>query len=485
MEVLLIKPNFLLAIVSAIILYGLSLPLVLGAQGDALKRADALRLQGKLKEAEAAYTNLINSNSNPIDSLNGRGRVRYQLKRYDAAISDFNKAIELDPNAPYCYYNRAYVYVLQGKRIEALSDLDRAVTLRPRSTQYRVYRSAILMGLRETERAIDDYLECIRQEPHSAEAISKDIYSWLNADNAAILSALGWLELDKPAKAIEDVENGRKKNRRNYHLLRVGSKAYHLAGNKKQGEQLDYEAALFGPPRAKGRLDADLIAADEQAINNILAKHEFIFHIKLAEIRNQEAFSILTNPKYKNDKAALEEAAAYAATSTKLGADSEPPCWFLRGLIYRQLSNFDEHALPLAEQMFENAVDLDPEHTGAWLELGLMMVVQERYIEAINCLEKALETDPAATAQYALGPLCAMYAASDQSLRGLSFFEDLSEANPEVPILGTGTALMLYCRGDLSAALSKLDELILLETAGSQNYKYLAALKDKWAKEKS
>ena len=40
------------------------------------------------------------------DAYNNRGNSKNNLKAYNVAIIDFNKAIELDPNYEKAYYNR-------------------------------------------------------------------------------------------------------------------------------------------------------------------------------------------------------------------------------------------------------------------------------------------------------------------------------------------------------------------------------------------
>ena len=57
-----------------------------------------------------------------------RGTELGQLKRYDEAIADFNKAIAAHPY-DFMYGNRAAAYYSLGKYQEALRDYDRAIAL--------------------------------------------------------------------------------------------------------------------------------------------------------------------------------------------------------------------------------------------------------------------------------------------------------------------------------------------------------------------
>lgn len=57
----------------------------------------------------------------------------YELERGNPAqaLAAYTRAIQLDPTAPAAYNNRAYVYMTQQAYAAALSDLDKAIALRP------------------------------------------------------------------------------------------------------------------------------------------------------------------------------------------------------------------------------------------------------------------------------------------------------------------------------------------------------------------
>jgi Flp pilus assembly protein TadD len=44
-----------------------------------------------------------------------------------AALSDYNRAIEIDPHSPLAYTNRGFLRLLQGKTDEAQADFERAI----------------------------------------------------------------------------------------------------------------------------------------------------------------------------------------------------------------------------------------------------------------------------------------------------------------------------------------------------------------------
>jgi tetratricopeptide (TPR) repeat protein len=60
-----------------------------------------------------------------------RGNTYYNLTNYEQALSDYTRAIELDPNYATAYYNMACSYALQGQIDAALPPLTRALELNP------------------------------------------------------------------------------------------------------------------------------------------------------------------------------------------------------------------------------------------------------------------------------------------------------------------------------------------------------------------
>ena len=59
----------------------------------------------------------------------GRGNTFLSIKKYEEAIADYTKAIELDPKDADAYYNRGGAYKALGKTKEAEADFAKAKEL--------------------------------------------------------------------------------------------------------------------------------------------------------------------------------------------------------------------------------------------------------------------------------------------------------------------------------------------------------------------
>ena len=56
--------------------------------------------------------------------------MAYNLRgKYDIAIADYNKAIELDPQLAVAFYNRGMAYYQKGQYSEAIADFENVVNI--------------------------------------------------------------------------------------------------------------------------------------------------------------------------------------------------------------------------------------------------------------------------------------------------------------------------------------------------------------------
>jgi len=66
---------------------------------------------------------------------NNRGIAYGEKAQYDQAISDFNKAIEINPRYVKAYNNRGIIYRLKGQYDQAISDFNKAIEINPMDAQ--------------------------------------------------------------------------------------------------------------------------------------------------------------------------------------------------------------------------------------------------------------------------------------------------------------------------------------------------------------
>jgi tetratricopeptide (TPR) repeat protein len=98
--------------------------------------------------------------------------LAYLCKRdYDHAITDFSKAIDLDPKFAVAYDSRGFVYANHKKDYDrAIVDLDKAIELDPKFANAYTHRGLAHAGKKNYDRAFADHNRAIELDPKSTSA---------------------------------------------------------------------------------------------------------------------------------------------------------------------------------------------------------------------------------------------------------------------------------------------------------------------------
>src|SRR5207247_368134 len=93
--------------------------------------AVAHRMKGDVEAALADFNQALELDPKHIPSLMGRGYIWYQREKHKQAVADFSAVIALDPTSAAAYNNRGFNYQLMGDGKNALADYNRALELVP------------------------------------------------------------------------------------------------------------------------------------------------------------------------------------------------------------------------------------------------------------------------------------------------------------------------------------------------------------------
>ena len=85
-----------------------------------------------------------------------RGDWYSERENLEQAISEYNLAIEIDPQYADAYTGRGDVYQTKGEFDKALADYDKAITINPNDGDAYLARGLCLMEMGENQRAISD-----------------------------------------------------------------------------------------------------------------------------------------------------------------------------------------------------------------------------------------------------------------------------------------------------------------------------------------
>jgi tetratricopeptide (TPR) repeat protein len=124
------------------------------------------------------YDKAIDLNPNHATAYYNRGIALTKLGRRLAAISDCNKAIELDPSYAAAYNNRGSVYTSLGKHNTAIKDYNKVIELDPKYAVGYYNRGNTYASLRKFEEAVRDYSIAVALGPELVTKLGKVLNSW-------------------------------------------------------------------------------------------------------------------------------------------------------------------------------------------------------------------------------------------------------------------------------------------------------------------
>lgn len=121
-----------------------------------------------------------------------RAEAYMQLRQYDKAIADLDKASSISPNDADVYFQRGYILIATGKADKAIADFTKVLAIEPAHSKARLYRAIIHYRNKRFQPALDDCLALLKHDP--------TFY------DAHITASRCYMELNNKAKAIEHLE---------------------------------------------------------------------------------------------------------------------------------------------------------------------------------------------------------------------------------------------------------------------------------------
>jgi tetratricopeptide (TPR) repeat protein len=142
------------------------------------EKAEKLYNQGKFEEiivllADEVLEKMLEKDSDKAAELYvWRGIAWYNKKDYDNAITDYDKAIAINPNYTLAFYNRGFAWVVKKEYNKAIEDYRKAIEIEPEPDYANAYvvGASILKAMKEYDTAIEDYSRAIEIDPDCANA---------------------------------------------------------------------------------------------------------------------------------------------------------------------------------------------------------------------------------------------------------------------------------------------------------------------------
>ena len=130
-----------------------------------------------------------NTKSLTADAYCIRGADYYRKGQYILAISDYTKAIEINPRWAEVYYFRGGAYNEIGQNVSAISDYTKAIEINPRYAEAYFGRGLVYCEEGARDLSIFDYTKAIEINPRYAEAYhNRGGEYWVKGQNVLAIS---------------------------------------------------------------------------------------------------------------------------------------------------------------------------------------------------------------------------------------------------------------------------------------------------------
>jgi len=179
---------------------------LLSRQFTHLEKGRFYTAENNLDKAMSEFTKAIEINPrtyNAAKAYHDRGEIYLAMDNLTQALADFTKATELDPDYVSAYFHRGGVYALQDNKAGVIANITKVIELDPNyeSTMTHFGRAAAHFTLGNYGQAVADLtttLTAIKENPDEAE-----IYEVSEAD---IYSARGfaYLNMNKYEQSVQD-----------------------------------------------------------------------------------------------------------------------------------------------------------------------------------------------------------------------------------------------------------------------------------------
>jgi tetratricopeptide (TPR) repeat protein len=126
---------------------------------------------GKQHAALTSYDRAIELRPDYAQALFNRGNILHELKRFAEALASYDRVVELRPDYAEALFNRANTLHELKRFEEALASYDRAIELRPDYAEAFLNRGNTLHELKRFEEALTSYDRLLKLRPGYAEPL--------------------------------------------------------------------------------------------------------------------------------------------------------------------------------------------------------------------------------------------------------------------------------------------------------------------------
>ncbi len=158
----------------------------------------------RYEEAVEDYSRAIELDPTFVYAYNNRGATYERLRKYDRSLDDYTNAIQHNPELAHAFYNRGNVYSKIKKPFEAIQDYSRAQNIDPTIMRVYINRGSEFYILGKHREALTDFTAAIHLDPNYAKAYVNRgvVYDSLRQYDKALMDYSRALQLTPDDAAI-------------------------------------------------------------------------------------------------------------------------------------------------------------------------------------------------------------------------------------------------------------------------------------------
>jgi len=357
---------------------------------------------------------------------NDFGNAYFYLRRYRRSLRSYDRALVLAPSNPVIHHNKALVLYSLGRFEESLEYFDKALELKPDFEVVWKDRGVALVNLDRFAEAITSFQKAIEVNPkseawfelgrtyyyqkeyqNSLHACDEAIKHFPSDERAYMGKALVLMILSRFKDAEVTLLQALELNEKNARAWdRLGNVKYALgepdaaiqAFRRAIVHQSNHGEAKFNLARTlkmEGD-DAEALDAYDQAVRNpgrtpqqeekFREAQAFYEQMKAKQPADFKPWMYHGNLFFRSG--ALRKAIEQYDRALRLKSRNAK-LWNLKGIAHRKGKEYQA-----AVKSFRRAVEVEPDYTEGYINIGNVFQINEKYSEAIHHYNKALELSP-------------------------------------------------------------------------------------------
>lgn len=336
---------------------------------ELVERGKTLYNLKRYEEALSTYQKALNIMPDNVEAWYYQGKTLDELKQYKEALNAYEKAIQIAPEHLDAWMGRSFVLEKLKQYDAAISSFDQVLNLYPNYAEAWQGRGDIFLKIPRYDEAFNSYTKAVELQPNNFQA-------WYN---------LGWVlhNLQRYEDAISayektlEIKSDHYKawyNRGNSYLLLKRYKEAVASYEQAVRLKPDYYQAWYSQGVALTHLNRHepAVAAFKQVVRRQPNDAEAWYHLgwALHELRRyEEAFD--------------------AYDKTVQLQPNNPQAWYNRGNALYNLKRYEPAVIS-----YETAVGLKPDYFEAWYSRGNALAGLNKYEDALASYEKSLQYNP-------------------------------------------------------------------------------------------